>query len=347
MHFARVAGENLVSPDEKATGHRHVRVRRLPRSVRLRRAGRRLGQADRRADRLHRGPWRRGAAPTCDVREVVTDGNGRAHRRRARQTAASSWRRMASSAQSTRTYLGRWSRRVSPTVAKNALRTQISPAACITVHAALERAAQVQGRRPLGGDERADARTEYEDMRRSFDELRYGEMSHYPAGRPRLAHPARPIRAPAGKAIIHAWDYVPYERPDGRSWDDTKREYAEADDRADGQLHRQRARERARRITATARSTWSAPRRASSAAICTASPPPPISRAPPPDARARPVPVPGVERLYLVGPFQHPGGGVFGAGRAAAMRAFEDLKIDFNEKVGRGMISSTPPTTRS
>ena len=43
--------------------------------------------------------------------------------------------------------------------------------------------------------------------------------------------------------------------------------------------------------------------------------------------------VPGCERLYLVGPFQHPGGGVFGAGRAAAVRACEDLKIDF-EKVG-------------
>ena len=26
--------------------------------------------------------------------------------------------------------------------------------------------------------------------------------------------------------------------------------------------------------------------------------------------------VPGIDRLYLVGPFQHPGGGVFGAGRA-------------------------------
>jgi phytoene dehydrogenase-like protein len=43
--------------------------------------------------------------------------------------------------------------------------------------------------------------------------------------------------------------------------------------------------------------------------------------------------VPGCERLWLVGPFQHPGGGVFGAGRAAAQRAFEDLKLDF-AKVG-------------
>jgi hypothetical protein len=39
--------------------------------------------------------------------------------------------------------------------------------------------------------------------------------------------------------------------------------------------------------------------------------------------------VPGIERLYLVGPFQYPGGGVFGAGRATAQVMCDDLKIDF------------------
>ena len=41
--------------------------------------------------------------------------------------------------------------------------------------------------------------------------------------------------------------------------------------------------------------------------------------------------VPGVERLYLVGPFMHPGGGVYGAGRATAMKMFEDLKLNFDK----------------
>jgi phytoene dehydrogenase-like protein len=41
--------------------------------------------------------------------------------------------------------------------------------------------------------------------------------------------------------------------------------------------------------------------------------------------------VPGVERLYLVGPFQHPGGGVFGAGRATAQVLFEDIGVDFED----------------
>jgi phytoene dehydrogenase-like protein len=44
--------------------------------------------------------------------------------------------------------------------------------------------------------------------------------------------------------------------------------------------------------------------------------------------------VPGVERFYLVGPFLHPGGGVYGAGRATAMRMFEHLGLDFGKVTG-------------
>jgi phytoene dehydrogenase-like protein len=45
--------------------------------------------------------------------------------------------------------------------------------------------------------------------------------------------------------------------------------------------------------------------------------------------------VPGVQRLYLVGPFQHPGGGVYGAGRATAIRICEDLDLKFDKIVAR------------
>jgi phytoene dehydrogenase-like protein len=45
--------------------------------------------------------------------------------------------------------------------------------------------------------------------------------------------------------------------------------------------------------------------------------------------------VPGVERLYLVGPFMHPGGGVYGAGRATAIKMFEDLGLDFDRTASR------------
>lgn len=51
--------------------------------------------------------------------------------------------------------------------------------------------------------------------------------------------------------------------------------------------------------------------------------------------------VPGVERLYLAGPFQHPGGGVYGAGRATAIRMFEQLGMDF-DSVAKGARQDSP-----
>jgi phytoene dehydrogenase-like protein len=139
-----------------------------------------------------------------------------------------------------------------------------------------------------------------------------------------------PSRVPAGKATMHAWDYVPYERADGRSWDDTKREYAQ------------------RMIRHMGRFIDGLPENIISY-HCDS--PVDMERTSPSFLRGdlhgvapnsyqlgahRPTPdlgqmtVPGVERLYLVGPFQHPGGGVFGAGRAAAMRACEDLGLELS-----------------
>jgi phytoene dehydrogenase-like protein len=46
--------------------------------------------------------------------------------------------------------------------------------------------------------------------------------------------------------------------------------------------------------------------------------------------------VPGCERLYLVGPFMHPGGSVFGAGRNTVINVFEDLGLNFDR------VSSAP-----
>ena len=43
--------------------------------------------------------------------------------------------------------------------------------------------------------------------------------------------------------------------------------------------------------------------------------------------------VPRVDQLYLVGPFQHPGGGVYGAGRATALRMFDDMGVDFERVI--------------
>ena len=67
----------------------------------------------------------------------------------------------------------------------------------------------------------------YETLRRDFDELRYGQFMPYPLLGLGSLSQFDPSRAPPGKAILHLWDYVPYKRPDGRSWDETKQHYAD------------------------------------------------------------------------------------------------------------------------
>lgn len=68
---------------------------------------------------------------------------------------------------------------------------------------------------------------DYEILRRSFDDLRYGHLSRYPLVGLGSLSEFDPSRAPAGHATVHVWDYVPYRRIDGRNWDDSKRDYAE------------------------------------------------------------------------------------------------------------------------
>jgi phytoene dehydrogenase-like protein len=41
--------------------------------------------------------------------------------------------------------------------------------------------------------------------------------------------------------------------------------------------------------------------------------------------------VPGIERLYLCGPFMHPGGAIFGVGRPTAIKVMDDLGIAFDK----------------
>ena len=59
--------------------------------------------------------------------------------------------------------------------------------------------------------------TRYELLRRSFDDLRYGQLSSYPLIGLGSLSEFDGSRVPAGCATMHAWDYVPYERADGRS----------------------------------------------------------------------------------------------------------------------------------
>ena len=233
--------------------------------------------------------------------------------------------------------LGRYFTGLDEHVTKTAEKTITSYCSCFTVHASLNQRLQFKA-----GEHVQEAafvellKADVPKFRRSFDEVRYGDIPQDPLIG--LIQPTNfdPSRAPAGKGTLHAWDYVPYQI-NGKTpqfWDEYKETYAQS-----------LVEEMGRYITNLDSNNIVGQHMDS---------PLDMERTSPSFQRGdlhgiagylyqfgahRPTPdlgrntVPGVDRFYLVGPFQHPGGGVFGAGRATAMRMFDDLKLNFDKTV--------------
>ncbi len=326
MHFARIAGENLVSPDERATG---IGVFVFVGFLEAYGIGIPIGGSGRLTDALVSCIREFGGEvlANVDVARVMTR-NGRATGV-VTSTGQEYAARDAVIGAIHPHDLRRMVEGIDAAVVRAAETTQVSPIACITVHAALESPLRFRWGMPVQAVMNELLPTSYEQLRRSFDDLRYGGFSQYPLIGFGSLTAFDPSRAPEGRATLHAWDYVPYERSDGRSWDETKRAYAERmiehmgrfienighDDilqyHCDSPVDMERTSPSFRRgdLHGIATTTWQ-------------------SGAHRPTPELGQYTVPGVERLYLVGPFQHPGGGVFGAGRATAIKLAADLKVD-------------------
>lgn len=234
--------------------------------------------------------------------------------------------------------LGQFIDGIEPRIQKAAEHTQLSENCCLTIHAALNEPLKfVAGDHVNKGYMIELLPTRLDILRQAFDELRYGRIPQHSMiglGSPTTVDPSR---VPPGKATMHVWDYVPYEHPDGgaRRWDELKQAHAEMllekmsayisnltpDNilayHVDSPLDMERTSASFKRGDIHGIAPYSYQSGA---------------HRPTPDLGQNTVP--GVDRFYLVGPFQHPGGGVFGAGRATAMKMFEDLGMDF-DKVGQ------------
>jgi phytoene dehydrogenase-like protein len=332
MHFARVAGENLVSPDEKATGMGPFVFVGFLEAYGI---GVPVGGSGRLTDALVACIEAHGGAvqSQVDVARVVVRGG------RAAGVEATDGRHFPAKEAVIGAIhphdLGRMVEGLDAELVRAAEATEISPLGCITVHAALDAPLEFRAGAHVRAVMIELLPNDYDTIRKSFDNLRYREFSAYPLVGLGSLTMFDPSRAPPGKATMHAWDYVPFERADGKSWDESKHEYVRrmlthisrfianvGDDNilayhSDSPVDMERTSSSFRRgdLHGVAATTYQSG-----------------AHRPTPDLGQNVVP--GCERLYLVGPFQHPGGGVFGAGRAAAMRVCDDLGIDF-EKVGR------------
>ncbi len=227
---------------------------------------------------------------------------------------------------------------IAPEIIADAKKTQPGPYSSIVVNYALNAEPVYDG---LAGVAPALVYkclcSNLEEVRREFDALRYGRMPDHPSvicvSHTRLD----PTRAPPGKATLYMYHFAPYDLADGgaEKWADTKDHVA--DWMLDG-FRKYTSNMGAENIIARhvaspldyERTSLSFQRGDISGIgrylyqFLGRRPTPELSR----------YAVPGIEGLYLAGPFMHPGGGVIGGGRATAVKIMDDLDIDFEKVVG-------------
>lgn len=176
------------------------------------------------------------------------------------------------------------------------------------------------------------------DLMDDFDALKRGKIStrRLVAGGDESLND--PSRVPAGKGMFHGITFAPYHLAEGGAsrWDEYKQQF--------GELSLASYRKYIKNLNddnIIARSFYSpldlersSPNSMLEGDVHGVAPYFYQSFAHRPTADLGRLSVPGLDNLYLVGPFMHPGGGVFGAGRATAMKMFDDMDIDFERVAG-------------
>lgn len=178
------------------------------------------------------------------------------------------------------------------------------------------------------------------EMLLEYDKLRRGEVSErlIAGGDNTIFDPSR---APEGAGVFYGVNFAPYDLwPGGpSSWDERKEEIA---DKAVAQYRKFYSNLTDDNITGRLVRSPIDHERDSPASFlkgdihgCAPFFYQSVGHRPTPDLGS--LRVPGMDGLYLVGPFMHPGGGVFGAGRATAIQMMDDLGIEYDKVCGRAV----------
>lgn len=333
IHLLRVIAENLQLPDELGTG---MGVYVFVGIMHAYGVSQPVGGSAQLSEALKRCIEHHGGEIRCqaEVRKVLTSGG------QARGVELADGERLeareAVIAALHPHVIRRFIDELNPTVADRAERATLAPFSLFVSHYDLHQQAQFYAGTEVG---RATMLTmlstdRLSEMLDDFDMLRRGRVSprRLVAGGDESIND--PSRVPLGKGMFHGITFAPYHLAEGGSdrWDEYKEEF--------GDLSLAAYRKFVKNLT---------PDNIIARTLCS---PVDLERSSPnsmvggdvhgvapyfyQNFAHRPTPelgrltVPGFDNLYLVGPFMHPGGGVFGAGRATAIKLCDDLGIDFD-----------------
>ena len=191
------------------------------------------------------------------------------------------------------------------------------------------------------------------EMLEDFDRLRRGHITERRLIAGGDESIGDPTRVPAGRGLFHGISFAPYDLAEGGSsrWDEYKEEVGDLNLAAYRRFVSNLTDDNivARTICSPVDLERSSPNSMMRGDVHGVAPY--MYQA----AGHRPTPdlgqfgVPGVAGLYLVGPFMHPGGGVYGAGRATAIKMFDELGMDFESVAVRGATDAggVPATVRA
>lgn len=178
--------------------------------------------------------------------------------------------------------------------------------------------------------------TSMQDFRSVFDELKYGELPTHFCGYSSVHSIYDSSRAPDGQHTLYFASFAPLELKDGghEAWDEVKERRADwlmsrlaryAPNISGGNVL-------ARHVDSPLDMARHSPSFQRGDVVGVAMfiyqffarrPTPELSQ----------YRVPGAPGLYLSGPFMHPGGGITGGGRAAAIRVMEDIGVNYSRVV--------------
>ena len=236
--------------------------------------------------------------------------------------------------------LGHFVDELDPVLAKRASRGKFSAFNVMLLHYALNKPLRFHA-----GDELPEVQMvhyanhrKFSDFMKQLDPLRHGELGDELVLSGQDQTYVDPSRAPDGKGVAFTQALVPFELADGglAGWDAIKEGVAEKVIRDAGRFVSNLTPENILAMDVNTPADW-------------------LEHSPNsfvngdihglggyffqnggmrPIAELADYRVPDIEGLYLTGPFMHPGGSVFGAGRNTVMNTFRDLKIDFDAVAG-------------